>query len=129
MKVIVIVLAGLFSLPLVAQQSKPIDFTIALKGLDGKTLMSGDKTPEPVTLGEEVEGALVAPLPTDSDESQSHKIARSKLADRLLSCKSCVLSVYETGLILERANKVFPALIFGQIAKILDPVAWEKADL
>lgn len=123
------VLLLLFALPLMGQQ-KTIDFTTQLKGLEGKALTNGDpKDPQPITLGDEVALALDAPLQTDSDETQTHKIARAKLAEKLVTCKACSLSITETALILERANKVLPALLYGQVVKILDPTQFEKADL
>lgn len=125
------------ALPLFAQDAskqKPIDFTAPLTGFDGKpiqNLVDGTKEPELLTLGEEAAVALNTPLQSDQEETQAHKNMRGKLISRILGCKACVLSDGEKQLILQRAGQMpnFPAFIFSQMTKILDPVAWEKADL
>ena len=126
------------AIPALAQEKpkdRTLDFSVTLKGMDGKQPLMDTadvKTQKQVTLGDEVAVALIVGLPSDNGESQSHEVARAKLAQKLQGCKSCVVSETEVGLILDRAHQmpqVIAAFIFGQMVKILDPTAWEKADL
>lgn len=111
-------------------EKKGIDFTQALKLPDGKPLMGGDQAhPEPLTLGDVTAIALWTGLPEDQQAPASKKIVRDALAERLAKCRSCEISAAEATLILERLNKVpgFGARVYSQAARLLDPVAWQKA--
>jgi hypothetical protein len=94
------------------------------------------KAAKQVTLGDEVAIALIFGIQSDQGESPTHQLARVKLGQRLRECSKCVVSEAEVTLITDRAHQlsedprqIISSWVYTQMVKILDPVAYKKADL
>lgn len=118
------------ALTLTAQaQSRAIDFTQVMKGLDGtpftQTNSAVDKTPkqEQLTLGDVSVNALETLVPEDAKLTGEDKFKMDLLARKVYKAKSVTLTADEVKLLKERIGKLYGATIVGAAWRMLDPEA------
>jgi hypothetical protein len=114
-----------------ATAPRHIDFTAALKGVDGQTISSGKpaadgKTPIPMTLGDAALMALETALEEDRQSTGADKFKLDDLARRIYGKKDVVLPVEDVALIKTRIGKAYGPMIVGAAWRVLDPGAPEK---
>lgn len=128
MKFIAILFVTL-ALTLTAQaQSRAIDFTQALKGLDGTPFTHPASTQknaklEPLTLGDVAVNALETPIPDDVRLSGEDKFKMDELARKVYGAKSVTLTPDEIKTLKERIGKLYGATIVGEAWRMLEPAA------
>ena len=121
--------AGLLAMVMVATalqaQSRSINFTEVMKGLNGAEIMQPGATqndkPTPLTLGDIVVNALTTPLQADQTLSGEDKFKMFLLAQRVFGKKAVTLAPDELKIIKDRIGKVYGA-------SIIVGVAWEALD-
>lgn len=106
-------------------QAKTIDFTQALRGLDGKTIEipspSDPKKLDPLTLSDVCINALETPLDTDRAMTGEDKFKLDVLAHKIFHNKATSLTVEDIALLKDRVGKSYGALIVGDVWRLLDP--------
>jgi hypothetical protein len=108
-----------------------IDFTQALKGVDGQTISSGKaaadgKTPVPMTLGDAALMSLETALEEDKQSTGADKFKLDDLARRIYGKKDVVLPIEDVATIKTRIGKAYGPMIVGAAWRLLDPAATEK---
>jgi hypothetical protein len=117
------------ALTLTAQaQSRTVDFTQVIKGLDGTpfTVTSGAdaaKKAEQLTLGDVAVNALETVVPDDVKLSGEDKFKLDLLARKVYKAKSAALTGEEVNLLKQRIGKLYGATIVGVAWRMLDPEA------
>lgn len=119
------------ALTLTAQaQTKAVDFTQVLKGLDGTQFTRQDppingKATEvvPMTLGDVAVNALETPIQDDLKLSGEDKFKMDLLARKVYKAKSVSLTPDEINLIKNRIGKLYGANIVGSAWRAIDPEA------
>lgn len=107
-------------------QDKPraIDFTSALKGIDGKPIPNGGarETTGFVTLSDVFVSAVNTTIPDDQHMLPLDKFKLGMLAEKVYQNKAAVLSAEEIASIKDRIGKVYGPGMVTAAWQILDPV-------
>ena len=104
--------------------SKALDFTQTVLGIDGKPL-NGDTKPA-LTLGDIAVTALHSTIEDDKTLSGLDKFKMDELARKIYKSKAAMLSVEDVALIKTRIGKVYGPLVIGATWRLLDPSLIEK---
>ncbi len=103
-------------------QPRHIDFTQALKGMDGKPILNSDeKPPVPMTLSDASISALLLQTADDQRMSGAEKFRLAQLAQRVYKSKDVVLSVEDLATLKDRIGKICTPLVVGASWPLLDP--------
>ena len=125
MKKTLLFLLLLCALPLFSQgktQPRSIDFTQALKGLDGKPITDGATPAIKITLSVVSVNALESALLGDERLAGADKFKMDTLARKIFENKAALLTAEDIALLKERLGKAYGALVVGAAWRLLDPV-------
>jgi len=95
-----------------------INMTIALNNRKGEELKENG---EPVILRDVLLMTIDGSLPGDDSLESRKKLRLFKLGQKVALEDEMSFTAEDITLLLERANKVFPAMVYGQIVSLLDP--------
>jgi len=101
-----------------------IDFSTALKGIDGKPLKENgpDGKDREVSLSVVCANALLMPFPDERNIDGAEKVKRFEIAMKVMDTKKRLhLEAEEIAKIKELVGKAFPPLIVGRAYELLDP--------
>ena len=100
-----------------------IDFSTALKGIDGKALKENgpDGKEREVSLSVVCTNALLMPFPDERNIDGAEKVKRFTLAMKVTDAKKLHLEAEEVAKIKDLVGKAFPPLIVGRAYELLDP--------
>jgi hypothetical protein len=117
----------LFTLSSIKAETRLIDFTIVINGLDGKPIMipDGKGKQEALTLNTACVNALETSLEEDRQMPGEAKFKLDELAHKIYNKNGVSLTAEEVVLIKQRVGKLYNPLVVGAVWRILDPSSSE----